>query len=258
MAAKRAEQLAAVPVAAAAGLNGGGPAAEPGWKGKPRFEVNNAAMPPRQLRGELGRGPLAGLYLRDGVLVHTPRTGEDGYVMPTPEEAARGIDHGPAQVRPVEAPHVRSLVEVVYDVGKAMAVKDEKGKKTGEEAWVPALFPADAARHAVGAAELGIGCPNLRHLAGVTHTPVLRPDGTVLSAPGHDAVTGLLYLPDRRAERAAGAGAPGRAAGRRGGGAAAVSRSRCSRGWRRTMRPTGWARCSPRCCGCCCPRRTRC
>jgi hypothetical protein len=155
----------------------------------PQFEVANQATAAGKLRGELGRGPLAGLYLRGGLLTFTPRVGEDGYIMPTPAEAARGVDHGPAQVRPVDAARLRSLIEVAFDVGKE--VPDEYGNPV----WVPMLFPPDAARHAVGAAELGIGCPNLAHLAGITHTPVIRPDGSVLALPGYDAPTGLLYLP---------------------------------------------------------------
>lgn len=36
--------------------------------------------------------------------------------------------------------------------------------------------------------------PNLRRLDGVTSTPQLRPDGTVLQAPGYDPATALLYI----------------------------------------------------------------
>ncbi len=35
----------------------------------------------------------------------------------------------------------------------------------------------------------------IRPLEGLTQVPVLRPDGTLLQAPGYDPVTGLLYLP---------------------------------------------------------------
>ena len=154
------------------------------------YDVENAATAGHRLRHELGTGYLAGLYLRDGQLVFTPRIGEDGYINPTPQEQARGIHHGPAQVRPVDAGRLRSLVEVKFTVFKPK--RDKKTKAvTG---WSPSLFPPDAARHALAAAELGIGCPNLKHLAGITHTPVMRADGTVLATPGYDAGTGLLYL----------------------------------------------------------------
>ncbi|MEO0604822.1 MAG: bifunctional DNA primase/polymerase, partial [Myxococcota bacterium] len=38
--------------------------------------------------------------------------------------------------------------------------------------------------------------PEVRELRGVTRTPVLRPDGTILTTPGYDAATQLLYEPD--------------------------------------------------------------
>jgi hypothetical protein len=38
--------------------------------------------------------------------------------------------------------------------------------------------------------------PEVRELRGVTRTPVLRPDGTILTAPGYDTATKLLYEPD--------------------------------------------------------------
>ena len=34
----------------------------------------------------------------------------------------------------------------------------------------------------------------IRHLEGIVESPVLRPDGTVLSKPGYDAATGLLFI----------------------------------------------------------------
>ena len=36
----------------------------------------------------------------------------------------------------------------------------------------------------------------LPYLAGVVTAPVLKPDGTISTAPGYDADTGLLHLPD--------------------------------------------------------------
>lgn len=38
--------------------------------------------------------------------------------------------------------------------------------------------------------------PGVRALAGVSSTPILRPDGTVWQAPGYDAVTKYLYIPN--------------------------------------------------------------
>ena len=40
--------------------------------------------------------------------------------------------------------------------------------------------------------------PGLRRLVGITETPSLRPDGTVIDRPGYDAATGFLYVPSAR------------------------------------------------------------
>lgn len=156
-----------------------------------RIDVANPAKAGAWLRQEMGRGELSGLFIRDGGLVHTPRMGEDGYIDPTPAEKTRRVDHGPAQIRPVKANHVKAQVAVSYDV--VVMVKDEDGK----EFPIQAFFPREAAQDSVHAAELGIGCPNLETLHGVTHTPIMRRDGSILETPGYDRATGLLYLPDR-------------------------------------------------------------
>lgn len=152
--------------------------------------VNNQSIAAEWLRAELGRSELACLFSRDGALVHTPRIGEDGYRNPSEDERKRGVHHGPAQVRPVIAAQVQALIDVRYQV-----IRLKEDKETGETSPVPALFPANAANSAVNAASIGEGVPNLRELRGVTHTPILRADGTVLADPGYDQATGLLYLP---------------------------------------------------------------
>ena len=38
--------------------------------------------------------------------------------------------------------------------------------------------------------------PGIRQLEGVTTSPTLRPDGSILNEPGYDAATGVLYLPN--------------------------------------------------------------
>lgn len=156
-----------------------------------RVIVNNAAIAAEWLRGELGQGELACLFRRDWALVHTPCIGDDGYREPSEDDQRRGVSHGPAQVRQITAAHVRALTEVRYEV-----VKERVDKDTGQPVFPPALFPPPAADSAVNAAAIGEGTPNLRELHGVTHTPILRPDGTVLDTPGYDQATGLLYLPN--------------------------------------------------------------
>lgn len=144
--------------------------------------VTNAAITAGWLRYAIGTGPLAGMFLRGGSLVYTPRIGEQGYV---PLRDGEDAD-GPAQVRPVTKDSLTARIQYTYEVIKT-SVDDE-----GEEVRTPAMFPASVANLAVSAPDL---LPNLRHLRGVIHSPVVRPDGSVITAPGYDQQTDLLYLP---------------------------------------------------------------
>jgi hypothetical protein len=150
---------------------------------KPRLDVSNTAKAADWLRQEVGRqgSPLAGLFRRGGELVHTPRIDEDGYVPLSEDEHS---EDGPAQVRPVNADRLRSWVQFNYAVARYVADK---------KAWKDTTFPGDAAKLVVNAVELA---PALRPLAGVTHTPMLRKDGSVLSEEGYDEASARLYLPE--------------------------------------------------------------
>jgi hypothetical protein len=166
------------------------PEPEPYDDGRPRADVRNAAHAADWLRLELGRGQLSGIFRRDDLLVHTPRIGEEGYL---PPQDLGLIDAGPAQVRPIPTIGVKSLIETRYQCWRTTTVR-EGGENT--EIEVAALFPQQSAQSACEAARLGEYAPNLKTLHGVTHTPMMRPDGTILDTPGYDAATGFLYLPD--------------------------------------------------------------
>jgi hypothetical protein len=146
---------------------------------------NDPAFVAAFLRDAIGSHRLAGVFLRSGELVHTPRIGEDGYIEPKDP----GVDLGPAQVRPFTPGQLKTLAEVSYCFGHT--------NKNGE--FRETLAPASAVAHAHEAARMGL-TENVRPLNGVTHTPAMRPDGTVLDQPGYDRSTGLLYLPDRGLE----------------------------------------------------------
>lgn len=150
----------------------------------PEVDVSNSAVAEMWLRGEIGRGRLAGMFYRHPHIVYTPQEGEDGYV---PLRGSQGDNDGPAQVRPVNDSVLASRVQCTYGVYRLA--------KRGED-WVPvpALFPRPAARPTVDAPD---AAPNLRVLRGVVHSPVMRPDGSVLATPGYDPATGLLYLPQK-------------------------------------------------------------
>lgn len=147
------------------------------------LDVSNTATVAEWLRQEVGRQgtPLAGLFRRGGGLVHTPRVDEDGYVPLSDDENS---EDGPAQVRSVDADRLRSWVNFSYRPAKWIASR---------KAWEPTPFPKDAAKLVTSAVELA---PALRPLAGVTHTPMLRKDGSVLSEEGYDEASARLYLPE--------------------------------------------------------------
>jgi hypothetical protein len=150
------------------------------------LDVTNAAEAATWLREELGRSELSGVFLREGELSHTPRIGEDGYL---PAEKLGLRDAGPAQVRVLLNAGIKALIEGRYNLTRWVGRGDDRTQ-------VPALFPTQSVNSACDAARIGEHMPNLRSLHGVTHTPTIRPDGTILDQPGYDEETGLLYLPD--------------------------------------------------------------
>lgn len=135
------------------------------------------------LADEIGQNRLSGFFLRNGVIVHTPRVNEIGYV-PAPE----GDDNGQVEIRPVTAETAAAKVQFLFDCYKII-----KGKKDEPDVEVKALFPTESARRVVGAPESANG---LRVLKGITHTPMVRADGSILAEPGYDKASGFLYVPD--------------------------------------------------------------
>jgi len=145
-------------------------------------DVSNPAIAADWLREEAGRGRLAGLFRRLDAVVHTPREGDEGYVPIGNEED----NDGPAQIRPVTDSTLASRITFTYGVYRMV--------KRGED-WepTPALFPRSAARTTLDVSDM---LPNLRLLRGVIHSPVFRPDGSILEVAGYDQATGLLHLPE--------------------------------------------------------------
>ena len=152
-----------------------------------RLQITSAADMAYWLEEVAGTGRLSGLFQRNGVIVHTPRVNELGYV-PAPE----GAENGPSEIRPMAGPVLAAKIQYLYRCYKVVDVKDDNGKKTGEKAEVAALFPAQAATVAVDAPE---ALTALRPLVGITSTPMVREDGSLLEAPGYDRASGFLFLP---------------------------------------------------------------
>ena len=157
--------------------------------GKPGVEVTNQAIAADWLRSEIGTNALSGIFRRGDVLVHTPRIGEDGYIPPK----KLGLVHaGPAQVQPITDKAVRAVIDARYIVWRWVGPEDDPNKRKQSQC----LFPPSSAITAYEAACLGEGCPNVRDLHGITHTPIIRADGLILNEPGYDRQTGMLFLPD--------------------------------------------------------------
>jgi hypothetical protein len=152
-----------------------------------RLLIHSAAEMAYWLQEHAGRGRLSGLFLRDGVMVHTPRIDETGYV-PAPEGS-----NGPAEIRAIAAPVLAARLQYTYECYKIVDVKDDAGKKTGEKSETPALFPVEAARRATDAPD---ALPGLRPLTGITVTPMVRADGSLLDAAGYDDASRYLFLPE--------------------------------------------------------------
>lgn len=131
------------------------------------------------MRDNAGHGGLAELFDRAGKMVYTPYEGQEGYVPPS-----NTADHdGPAQFRTIiSGAQLQARVQVNYHC----YTEDAAGnRKRG-------LYHLQAATVAVNAVDK---LSHLRRLRGVTHTPILRADGSLLARPGYDNATGLLYLP---------------------------------------------------------------
>lgn len=178
------------PVEAGAALPGNPSSRAKGLSGTvPPLLVESSATMAYWLQNALGAGSLSGFFLKSGQVVHTPRIDEIGYVAP---REGKDDDNGPAQIQAVSAGNLAAKIQYAHRCYKLEAVKGEDGKKTGETREVDALFPQQAAQRAVDAPEaMGM----LRPLRGLTHTPMVRADGSILAEPGYDAASGYLFLP---------------------------------------------------------------
>jgi hypothetical protein len=163
------------------------PVSPPPWgdavdTGAPIVNVTNSSVTLKWVKEEIGRNRLSGVFRRGGVLVHTPRIGEHGYVPPT----STRDDNGPAQVRRLDPLELAARVDHNYDVFRVTLTANNVRKEVGT------VFPEAVARRAASAPDL---LDHVSDLVGVTHTPIVRADGTILDVPGYDQQTGMLYLP---------------------------------------------------------------
>jgi hypothetical protein len=159
-----------------------------------QVDVSNSAKAAQWLFDEVGTGRLSGVFYRKGELVYTPRIGEEGYVEPR-----NAVAEGAASITVMTDRDLRARIQRRYEVVKTVVdkVATKRAKEIdphSEEILTrkPAMFPLDVAGVAVHAAD---DAPNLRTLEGVVHAPTFRRDGSLISRPGYDAQSSLLFLP---------------------------------------------------------------
>lgn len=133
----------------------------------------------RWLRSRLGAGPLSWVLMRGPIVVRVTGLEEDGYIAPRGE----GDQNGPATIAKLTGAELSTRLMDHYEF-----VVARKDGETSKE-W----FPRSDCQRALDTPEQ---LPYLRQLRGVTHTPMLRADGTILDTPGYDDASGFLYLPD--------------------------------------------------------------
>ena len=144
-------------------------------------QVANQVESFRWLLAELGTRGLSGMLLRSDLPVYCSMLNEEGYVPPARKKA----HNGPATIRQATAGTVTAQLALNYLVWNWSGKGDDRHRKER-------FFPADAVKNALEAIDKAV---NLRPLKGVTHTPMVRRDATILTEPGYDDETGFLYLP---------------------------------------------------------------
>src|SRR5262249_543932 len=92
-------------------------------------------------------------------------------------------------IRRLTSSVLRLHLACVADWLQPTSSEDDEGTERIE--WIPTDPPATVAKilHEIQ------DYPAVRPVRGITESPVLRPDHTVITQPGYDPATGLIYLP---------------------------------------------------------------
>lgn len=158
---------------------------------RPRFEltknkngIKSAPEHTRWLRTQIGTGALSWAFRRGNRVVRVAAIGEEGYIVPTGEHDS----NGPTTVVPLTARLLSTrLAEAVF------CYVERKNSETKEEYEEEEWFPVPDCERALDEPD---ELPFVRTVDQVTHTPIARPDGTILTTPGYDEATRTLYLPN--------------------------------------------------------------
>lgn len=158
------------------------------------LDVSNVSDTVDWLRDNLGAGRLSGVFYRKGEMVYTPQIGEEGYIEPKDT-----IADGAASISVVTHHHLRARIQNRYRVIRSSldTAATKKAKEANPEAadiykQSAEVFPLEAASIAVAAPD---DMRQLRELKSVVHTPTFRADGTLVSTPGYDDASKMLFLP---------------------------------------------------------------
>ena len=165
--------------------------------GAPRIDCGSGSGPEtiRAVQDALNAGAVPGTYVTDGkVVILEEVSGSPDAVTP---EGSRPL---PVAVSEATAPALASLLaRHTFTIRRASG---GKGRRAEAAEFTP------AAGH-LSAALAPRSWPGLLPLNGVTGSPVLRPDGTLLTAPGYDRATGALPGQPGAAPADTGAARPG-------------------------------------------------
>lgn len=152
-----------------------------------RIDITNEADALRNLRRGLLRGVLPDSYRRHGRLVLV----DELEAMPSVRGAtSRGGRH--LVVRDVEPATMRRLLAAHTYTYKLRPIPKKEQVPDGPTTYESEASPTvQMCRDVLDAHQW----PGVDPLAGVTSSPVLRPDGTLVQQPGYDQATGLFYAP---------------------------------------------------------------
>lgn len=174
---------------------------------RPALNVTNKAVTLTWMMENLGGENLPGYFIRDGSLVRVPHTGTEEEIggeekeLTLAEKRELAEKEGPAQIKLVRnGALVAHVHKVCWPFTEKTDVETPKGSKTADRVThfrTPDILPSVICPAIIEGAPDWTGIPRI---TAITHTPMLRHDGSVILDAGYDAQSGVLYLPPRDLE----------------------------------------------------------
>lgn len=141
---------------------------------RPRVEIDSEPAGIVRVSATIEAGHLPETYVRQGALVQVARVSGD--------TDTDGVGHAIVSLTPDS---LRRLMAVHTDVVRPQAARG------GGVRWVPTSPTVSVCRAVLSRTQWETVPP----LSGLIGAPVIRPDGTILQAPGYDRPTRLYYAP---------------------------------------------------------------